>query len=70
MTGIDSENVEERIAALVGIKCQNCLDTGFVMTYVDGKGWQIKTEVDAIADGDGQRVPRILRCDCGKDHGY
>ena len=66
---IDSPNVEERIEGMQGIKCMDCLDTGFVKTFRNG-AWFTVCERDPLKDSDGKETVRLKRCTCGKDYGF
>jgi hypothetical protein len=65
---IDSTLVEERIEGMIGIGCEDCLDTGFVQEYRDGIGWCMIFEVDPIKDGEGKEVRRMKICTHGKSN--
>lgn len=63
---IDSTNVDERIAGLIGIECHSCLDLGFVQEYREGIGWVMVYDEDPVKDGDGKPVRRMKVCNHGK----
>lgn len=67
-TSIDSQNADERIAAMTGIKCASCLDSGMVQTWVDGQ-WRVVFTTSGN-DEDGKPIPVIKKCDHGQNHGF